>query len=886
MEKKMRFSINYKTEAGRNLYFKIINSSAAAEHKMRYTHNDFWVVEITEDAKSLEYTYLVKDPTGNILSSEMNSHSVELNSSASQYEIFDVWNKKNFPENYLSNKILEQLSTKKIFRKLRPKKKETHRFKIQAPLYHEGESIVLLGSAEPLGAWNEKSFVKLSQTDLVTWEVSLDLSKVTTPFEYKYCIFNEKTNTLRYESGPNRRGFVIEKKDTVSIYNDHYYKFQLDQLWKAAGVAVPVFSLRSENGYGVGEFEDLKLLADWAHDSGLSIVQLLPINDTTAKKDWTDSYPYAAISVYALHPLYLSLNDLTYPLTAKTKKDFETQRQDLNAKSEVDYEAVMKGKWSILTKVFQANKEKILQDKKFEKFRKENQSWLLPYSVFCSLRDKYGTADFNQWKSLKKYSIKTVERYLRPSHREYHDVMLHLWVQYELDRQLLDAVDYAHSKQVFLKGDLPIGIYRHSVEAWAQPELFDLDFQAGAPPDFFTTVGQNWEFPTYNWERMRENHYGWWKNRFQALEKYFDALRIDHILGFFRIWRIPEHAVQGTLGYFHPANPVTAEEFGRRGIFFDRDRYTKPFINDAILHHILGESKDEAVKEFLIKEKGFYHFKKGFDTQRKVEDYFKKQDKGNDLKDKIFELQSNVLFIEESTHSGPVYHPRFMLQETTSYQYLWPDQKEKLYYLHQEYFFNWQEVLWKHNAMEKLPTLLSNTKMLICGEDLGMVPDCVPQVMDELGILGLKLQRAPKENVPFYNPAASPYLNVVTYSSHDSTTMRQWWKENPELTQRYYNEQLHCDGTAPGELTPELAGLVMKQHLESNAMLAIFPIQEFFAMDSDLRNPDKNIERINDPAEFPHYWKYRMHLSLNDLIENKEFGKKIALSANQSDRFS
>jgi len=178
--------------------------------------------------------------------------------------------------------------------------------------------------------------------------------------------------------------------------------------------------------------------------------------------------------------------------------------------------------------------------------------------------------------------------------------------------------------------------------------------------------------------------------------------------------------------------------------------------------------------------------------------------------------------------------------------------------------------------MEKLPVILNSTEMLICGEDLGLVPDCVPVVMDRLGITALKVQRMPSENILWYNPKDASYLNVVTASSHDSSTLRQWWQEDWSLSQQYFNHQLNQQGTAPWELHPQLSEIIMKQHLYNEAMLAIFPIQEFLATDEHLLNPNKDNERINNPAVFPHYWRYRMHLTIEDLLQKDGFNAKIA----------
>ena len=151
---------------------------------------------------------------------------------------------------------------------------------------------------------------------------------------------------------------------------------------------------------------------------------------------------------------------------------------------------------------------------------------------------------------------------------DYPHISIYYFIQFHLHLQLLEATNYARANGVVLKGDIPIGISRNSVEAWTEPHYFNLNGQAGAPPDDFSVNGQNWGFPTYNWEVMEQDDYSWWMKRFRKMSEYFDAYRIDHILGFFRIWEIPMHAVHGLLGQFVPSLPMSREEIESYGLPF------------------------------------------------------------------------------------------------------------------------------------------------------------------------------------------------------------------------------------------------------------------------------------------------------------------------------
>ena len=175
-------------------------------------------------------------------------------------------------------------------------------------------------------------------------------------------------------------------------------------------------------------------------------------------------------------------------------------------------------------------------------FETQNRLWLEPYAAFSALRDRFGTADFRQWGEYARYDEQRL-RVFRNENRAAID--FYCFLQYHLHSQLSDASRYARQRGVVLKGDIPIGVSPSSADVWQYPHLFHLDGQAGAPPDAFAATGQNWGFPTYDWEAMARDGYGWWRARLRKMGEYFDIYRIDHILGFFRIWEIPADASHG-----------------------------------------------------------------------------------------------------------------------------------------------------------------------------------------------------------------------------------------------------------------------------------------------------------------------------------------------------
>ena len=570
------------------------------------------------------------------------------------------------------------------------------------------------------------------------------------------------------------------------------YKNKIDirEGWKGAGVAVPVFSLKTKNSYGTGEFLDLKSLADWCAKVGLKMIQILPINDTRTDDSWDNSYPYKAISTKALHPIYLNLYEMG-PLNDENDKEyFEQQRTILNSKDFVDYPEVMKAKDAYFRKIFSQNWDEVRNSTDYKAFFEENKDWLVPYAEYCS---SHSSALSSQ-------------------------LELHYFLQYHLDKQLRNAVDYLHEKGVALKGDIPIGIGRESVDAWMNPELFNLDCQAGAPPDAFATEGQNWGFPTYNWEMMEKDDYQWWRERLAQMSHYFDAYRIDHILGFFRIWEIPIQYSQGTMGHFSPALPL--------------DLY------EDQLSIVTGLS----------------------------------------------DSQIDGLFIRDKKDNNK-FHPRINLHLTETYSELSDIQKEEINKLYDDFFYHRNEDLWKHEALKKLPKIIEASDMLVCGEDLGMVPACVPEVMQQLNILSLEVQRMPKKyGETFVNPANNQYISVDTTSTHDTSTLRGWWEENSELTNRFYREMLgHYEG-APYFAEPWVCQEIIRQHLNSTSMWTILPIQDYIAMDGEFRWDATQREQINVPSNPRHHWCYKMHQSLESLNERQDFNEMLSNMIKESGR--
>ncbi len=783
---KIQFYLRFSTQYGQSLFLSgncdgLGNNELAAAVPMEYLTDEFWTatIELNKDFENdLQYFYLLQNENGEQVIEWGDDRVIEvMKMQVDELTLIDTWNHAGEFENaFYTQPFQRVLLPKRKEVKARSLKNVTHIFKVKAPLLKADEVLCLSGNNETLGKWSTTEPV-LMQCEGNWWTARLDFSNDSFPVAYKYGVFNTKTKTfVGFENGNNRILYDSYGKKKISILQDGFAQLA-NSTWKGAGVAIPVFSLRTQKSLGVGEFADIKELVNWAKKVDLKLIQILPINDTTATHTWLDSYPYAAISAFALHPIFLNIEAVAGSINHPVVKSIKKKQKELNALPDVDYEAVMKVKWAAIKELYTEQKKAMHEDAVFFEFFELNRHWLVPYAAFSYLRDKYKTPDFSQWKAYSIYSEAAIQKFVDPTHKYYDEIALYYFIQYHLHLQLKDATDYAHNHGVVVKGDIPIGIYRNSCDAWVEPALYNMSMQAGAPPDDFAVKGQNWGFPTYNWQRMAEDDFKWWRQRFEQMSAYFDAFRIDHILGFFRIWSIPMHAVEGIMGYFVPALPVHINEFGQRGMWFDYQRLCRPFINDAVLVELMG-ADTELLKPFLndIGE-GRFELKEAFNTQRKVETYFEQLEKNgqnNRIKIGLFDCISNVIFFEVEGSNGQQFHFRISMSSTTSFRYLDDGSKRKLDDLYVNYFFRRQDDFWRKEALVKLPYLKRSTNMLVCGEDLGMVPDCVPDVMKQMGMLEFRNSTDAKRSQQTIFSSGKCTVHECGYTQHTRYEYDPW----------------------------------------------------------------------------------------------------------------
>ncbi|MBP5404148.1 MAG: 4-alpha-glucanotransferase [Elusimicrobiaceae bacterium] len=884
---KLSFQINYKTVWGETLHAVLHRAHAAANENqinipLSTQDGQTWTGHILLEFNqplAMEYHYEVRN-NGKTVRREwqLGARILPVDPKVQEYVLQDTW--RDLPrESWLYTSAIADVFR---LRERQPDKtfnlfNRTLVLRAQAAQLTQDQSLYVCGSSPELGNWEPQKAIALTETELNEWDVSLDIDKLPARIEYKFFIKTNGQDKVLWEEGPNRVLTVPQvESQCVNVLEGLRPHFKEASLFRAAGVVVPVFSLRRENGWGVGDFGDLKALVDWAAATGQKIIQLLPINDTSLTHSWQDSYPYNAISVYALHPLYVNADALP-KADEKTAKKWEKEAKELNELAQVDYENALNLKLKCLLHAFKTNGKETLNSAGFRQFFADNVHWLPAYAMFCTLRDTYHTTQFTTWPQYAQFSLEDLAQFCIPSSKQYVEVCFWYYTQFILHTQLLEAAQYAREHKVILKGDIPIGISPNSVEAWTEPKLFHLNAQAGAPPDDFSATGQNWGFPTDNWEEMAKDDYHWWMQRFTHMATYFDAYRIDHILGFFRIWQIPSHSVEGLLGQFSPALPLSEAEIASFGLTF-KPEFLTPLITEDYLNEKLGILAKKAKKNFLEENaNGTYRLREEYATQRQVEAAFAGKNSEDDLRLKhgLYALISNVLFVADANEPAK-YHPRIAALTDGYFKALSEKDQKAFTRLYNDFFFERHNEFWKEEALKKLPGLTQATRMLACAEDLGMIPACVKPVMDKLQLLSLEIQRMPKQLGATFNDIKKyPYLSVATPSTHDMSVLRAWWKEDKMLTQKFYNKVLNQKGPAPEEATTEICTQIIRMHYWSPSMLALIGLQDLTAMDETLRGKDPQAERINVPANPRHYWRYRMPMTLETLANATAFNASI-----------
>lgn len=917
----LHFRVSYHTDFGRNLLVcggipELGNWDKPVP--LTYTgHNDEWDLTISiplpKTNTTIKYKYLIDDQSRREWEPEKD-HVLNLAPASAPFnlEIVDTYRWQDHVQDaYSRSAFVDAVHHRDTVKKVNYIEAPSTSFEVYfscvVPHIRSDQKLIVCGSCPELGSWDASKGLEMRDNEYPFFSASCAFSRSSLPFEYKYAIV-KSDGYVMWDINENFKVAPLQDKDdsvkTILCLNQYFINPD-KALYHGFGIYAPLFSLRSSDSCGIGQYSDIKKLVDVCNKMGASLIQLLPINDTTDKGDWADSYPYRQVSCFALHPIYINLLEITPNLPAKLKEEIKEFSAQQEKQKYLDYPAVHAFKVEKLKQIYQLVKSTLPTDANYAAFKKANASWLYTYSLYCHFRDKYGTSDFHKWPEYSKVSEEEIESL---SEKYAKELDYCNWVQYICDLQFRDSRNYAAEHHVALKGDLPIGVYLNSVECWAYPENFRLNMCAGAPPDAFSDQGQNWGFPTYAWDFMEKDHYRWWRLRLQRMGTLFHALRVDHILGFFRIWEIPrETCIGGMLGHFFPCHAAPKGELQSKGLW-DIDRYLRPYIRWHLLAQKFGGEAEWASKTFFNAHgtdpaDDWYDFKEEYNSERKIDEAVNKMFKGDEgkihhYKKCLLQLIDNVLMVPDPGLPD-IYHPRTEITmehiEPTpngpkefgspSWLELAEPQRTIIKEFYTDFTYKRQNGLWVSKAKPKLNLLKTSTNMLICAEDLGQLTDGIIQAIKDEALLSLRVQRMSKDPKKTFDEAKEfSYLSVCCPSTHDCSSIRGWWEENTKVIDDFWYNQLLRHDNPWRTCEPWISETILKQHLFSDSMWAIFLLQDVTGITQHLRRQSPQEEQINIPADPHHHWNYRYPYTLEELAKDEGFTGKVYDLCKQSFR--
>eukprot|EP00181_Compsopogon_caeruleus_P003277 CAMPEP_0184684406 /NCGR_PEP_ID=MMETSP0312-20130426/15181_1 /TAXON_ID=31354 /ORGANISM="Compsopogon coeruleus, Strain SAG 36.94" /LENGTH=925 /DNA_ID=CAMNT_0027137549 /DNA_START=190 /DNA_END=2967 /DNA_ORIENTATION=- len=746
------------------------------------------------------------------------------------------------------------------------------RFVLLVPRLIFGHTVHITGAGEVLGNYNPEKKIHMLNLGQHLYGAVVYFNRKDFPLEYKYCIYDQKDNLIFRERFDPRKLSLPRDERCRYLNVDEFFVYERE--WKGAGVAIPVSALRTINTMGIGDFTSLKLLVDWARLTGLQLIQVLPVNDTGS-----DPSPYSTNSVFALNPIYVNVNEVAEhafgvdSVPKDLQEEIEKTTNDLNSLNTIDYGRVLDSKINLLEKIHRVKGANLAKTSEFRSWFATAMEWLAPYACWKSILEEKKEWDHRKW----DVTIDQMESLVDERSPYYRRLTFWYFVQYHLHRQLLEASIYANRNGVAFKGDLPIGVVRFGADTWTNPRFFKMDWSAGAPTNG-PPPAQNWDFPLYNWEVMKADGYSWWRKRLSHMSEYFQAFRIDHVLGFFRIWAIPAHNYSGVLGHLEPCKPITIEELDSNGLKPYLKRLLLPYITDKVLGDRFGSDRPSVQEHFFTKgSSGLWEFNSDFSTQALVAkaieaNAFPRDIKmsASELRKNLFELIDDRLLLQDETDPSKFYFTCHLHFTTSFKEFPGGREKDRMSTLQDDFF--WRRQSWREEGTERLGAIQGAAKMMVCAEDLGHVPPETFEVLDELGILGLRIQRWPSSG-NFGDPARYSYLTVASPSCHDCSTVRGWWQEDRWRA----HELFRCffGGNPPHNCDDWVSQKIVESHLNGNSMWAVFPLQDLLDMWDELRSKDPSQDAINRPGATEGVWVYRMPMTLEFLMKKDHFNTFI-----------
>lgn len=641
---------------------------------------------------------------------------------------------------------------------------------------------------------------------------------------------------------------------------------------KVTGILVSLSSLRTSKSTGCGEFSDLVPLAEWCRDTGQQIIQLLPVQDTG-----TQSSPYSALSAFALHPIYIRVSETEEyrNAPAEISRRIDSRLKEIKERYDgavrFDYNGLLKEKMSLLRELYGVTDAASVRSKDLTAFVRSHR-WVRSYAVYRVLKERSDGAPWMNWSEHRDVDSDRIEA-LYKSRSLSNDIDFYVWLQMTAEEQFSTAGAAVSKLGIALKGDIPILMNEDSVDVWAERDIFTTASRAGAPPDMFSDLGQNWDFPVYNWEALERRDYDWWKLRLKEASRFYHAYRIDHVLGFFRIWTIPERNFSGIPGYFWPQAGFTRDELHALGFDDGRIKWLRePHVQGSWLRGLLGERWHETAGNLFsrIGDEDLYLFSDAVMGETDIT--------GSNLPDvaigTVLQWYRDRALLELP---NGMFTQSWTFRECSRYQALY-DHERNVFEALVHRAGEKSEELWEKHGTKLLTFMKESTDMLTCAEDLGVIPPSVPRTLADMGILGLRIPRWAREwgapGEPLISLEDYPEMTVTAPSVHDTSTLREWWT-------REKGKELLWELLYPGEVCPEsydahTAERVVSGFSRTQSMILVFQIQDLLALSNAYRLPNEEDERINIPGTYNDFnWTYRIPIPLETLISDEKIAETI-----------
>ena len=654
---------------------------------------------------------------------------------------------------------------------------------------------------------------------------------------------------------------------------------------RLTGAAIPVGALRGRGSMGVGEFADLAGFARLCKKMGLGLIQLLPVNDTGY-----ESSPYSSLTAFGLHPLYLRIEDLPEFAGADAaikEKIAEAGRQH-EPEPRFSHHQILQAKLDILRDIYAAHRAEIAKKAASGGSLADwigKNSWVKGYAVYRRLKEANGGKSWKEWPDHREVSAADIDALWNDAKlREEH--LFWAWLQEALDGQFGRAAKAIADAGIILEGDLPILMNEDSADVWAHPDIFIQDLSAGAPPDMYSPEGQNWGFPIYDWEAQAKDNYAWWRSRLAVAAKYYQAYRIDHVLGFFRIWASSRFDRSSALGRYIPYTPVTAGDLKKLGFDKSRIRWaSQPHIPTGELWDALRANWGNLFNEAELAAAANKIFAKALNRVNNEELWlFKKKIRGEKdidtlglhpaIRTYLFQAWHNRIFLE---YQKGRFFPVWYFRNSRAYNTLSEIEKQNLEALLEKRRVK-SEKVWEAQGKKLLSILVESSPMLPCAEDLGAVPDCVPRVLTRLKILGLRVvrwfRRWDWDGQPYVPFEEYPELSVCTPAVHDSSTVREWLER--EANQEQFSGFIGVP-SLPKVYNPGTAKTVLLKTATARSRFRVFQIQDLLHLSPKWYADDAASERINVPGTSNEFnWTYRLPATIDEIAKDEDLIRAVA----------